>query len=40
MQMPDLVVVLGFAIGAAFGVAGLLSGFCLMSGLRDYWTDG
>jgi uncharacterized membrane protein YedE/YeeE len=38
MQMPDVVVVLGFAIGAAFGVAGLLSGFCLMSGLRDYWT--
>ncbi|WP_416221105.1 YeeE/YedE family protein [Rhodopseudomonas palustris] len=38
MQMPDVVIVLGFAIGAALGVAGLLSGFCLMSGLRDYWT--
>lgn len=38
MQMPELVIVLGFAIGAAFGVAGLLSGFCLTSGLRDYWT--
>lgn len=38
MQMPELVIVLGLAIGAAFGVAALLSGFCLMSGLRDYWT--
>jgi uncharacterized protein len=38
MPMPDLVIVLGFAIGAALGVAGLLSGFCLVGGLRDYWT--
>lgn len=28
----------GFAIGLAFGVVGLLSGFCLMSSLRDWWT--
>ena len=36
--MPDIAVAAGFAIGLAFGVVGLLSGFCLMSGLRDWWT--
>jgi hypothetical protein len=36
--MPDIAVVLGFAIGTVFGVVGLLSGFCLMSALRDWWT--
>src|SRR3981081_1089052 len=36
--MPDVSVSAGFAIGLAFGVVGLLSGFCLMSGLRDWWT--
>jgi uncharacterized protein len=36
--MPDISVSAGFAIGLAFGVVGLLSGFCLMSGLRDWWS--
>lgn len=36
--MPDIAVILGLAIGTAFGVVGLLSGFCLMSALRDWWT--
>jgi uncharacterized protein len=36
--MPDISVSAGFAIGLAFGVVGLLSGFCLMSGLRDWLT--
>jgi uncharacterized protein len=36
--MPDISVSAGFAIGLVFGVVGLLSGFCLMSGLRDWWT--
>jgi uncharacterized membrane protein YedE/YeeE len=27
-------------IGAIFGVVGLLSGFCLMSGLRNWWVHG
>jgi uncharacterized protein len=36
--MPDISVFAGFATGLAFGVVGLLSGFCLMSGLRDWWT--
>src|SRR3954447_10631378 len=36
--MPEISVIAGFAIGLAFGVVGLLSGFCLMSGLRDWWS--
>jgi uncharacterized protein len=36
--MPDISVSVGFAIGLVFGVVGLLSGFCLMSSLRDWWT--
>jgi uncharacterized membrane protein YedE/YeeE len=36
--MIDLSVASGFVIGLVFGVVGLLSGFCLMSSLRDLWT--
>lgn len=36
--MPDISISAGFAIGLAFGVVGLLSGFCLLSSLRDWWT--
>ena len=36
--MPDISVSAGFAIGLAFGVVGLLSGFCLLSSLREWWT--
>ena len=36
--MPDISVLAGVAIGLIFGVVGLLSGFCLMSSLRDWWT--
>jgi uncharacterized membrane protein YedE/YeeE len=36
--MPDVSVSAGFAIGLAFGIVGLLSGFCLLSSLRDWWT--
>jgi uncharacterized membrane protein YedE/YeeE len=36
--MPAIPVSAGFAIGLAFGVVGLLSGFCLMSSLRDWLT--
>jgi uncharacterized membrane protein YedE/YeeE len=36
--MPEIAVFAGFAIGLAFGAIGLLSGFCLMSSLRDWWT--
>jgi uncharacterized membrane protein YedE/YeeE len=38
--MPELSVSAGFAIGLAFGVVGLLSGFCLLSSLRDWWMAG
>ena len=38
--MPGIVVISGFAIGIIFGIAGLLSGFCLTSGLRNWWTKG
>src|SRR3984893_6707488 len=30
----------GLLIGLAFGAIGLLSGFCLLSGLRGWWADG
>lgn len=36
--MPAISISAGFAIGFAFGVVGLLTGFCLMSSLRDWWT--
>ena len=36
--MIDLSVASGYVIGLVFGVVGLLSGFCLMSSLRDLWT--
>jgi len=36
----SLVVVSGLAIGLAYGAVGLLSGFCLLSGLRGWWADG
>jgi uncharacterized membrane protein YedE/YeeE len=36
----NLVVVSGLAIGLAYGAIGLLSGFCLLSGLRGWWADG
>ena len=31
---------LGLVIGLVYGAVGLLSGFCLMSGLRGCWADG
>lgn len=36
--MLDISVSAGFAIGIAFGVVGFLSGFCLTSSLRDWWS--
>jgi uncharacterized protein len=37
---PNIVLIAGLAIGLVFGVAGLLSGFCLTSGLRNWWIKG
>jgi hypothetical protein len=36
----NIVVGSGLLIGLAYGVVGLLSGFCLLSGLRGWWSDG
>jgi uncharacterized membrane protein YedE/YeeE len=36
----NLVVVSGLLIGLAYGAIGLLSGFCLLSGLRGWWAEG
>ena len=35
-----IVVCSGLMIGLAYGVVGLLSGFCLLSSLRGWWTEG
>ncbi len=40
MSAQSIVLTAGLAIGLVFGVAGLLSGFCLTSGLRNWWTKG
>ena len=36
----NLVVMSGLLIGVAYGAIGLLSGFCLLSGLRGWWGEG
>ena len=38
--IPTLVIFAGLLIGLVFGAVGLLSGFCLTSGLRNWWTQG
>ena len=30
----------GLLVGFAYGIVGLLSGFCLLSGLRGWWAEG
>ena len=37
---PNIVLFAGLLIGLVFGAVGLLSGFCLTSGLRNWWTQG
>jgi uncharacterized protein len=39
-SIPNVVIAAGFLIGLCFGIVGLMSGFCLMSGLRNWWTQG
>jgi uncharacterized protein len=36
----NIVVAAGLLIGLAYGAVGLLSGFCLLSSLRGWWTEG
>lgn len=38
--VSNIVILAGFLIGLVFGAVGLLSGFCLTSGLRNWWTQG
>ena len=40
LTFTTIVLLSGFAIGLAFGAVGLLSGFCLTSGLRNWTTEG
>ena len=40
MDTADIVVTAGLVIGLVYGSVGLLSGFCLMSGLRGWWAEG
>ena len=35
----QIIVVSGLLIGLVYGAVGLLSGFCLLSGLRGWWAD-
>src|ERR1700722_7963044 len=36
----NIVVGAGLLIGLAYGIVALLSGFCLLSGLRGWWSEG
>src|SRR5438309_11786225 len=36
----NIVICAGLLIGLAYGAVGLLSGFCLMSSLRGWWSTG
>jgi len=38
ISVPNAVIIGGLTIGIVFGVVGLLSGFCLTTGLRHWWT--
>lgn len=38
--VPEIVIYSGLAIGLVFGGVGLLSGFCLVSSLRGWWSEG
>src|SRR5271154_3102199 len=36
----NIIVFSGLLIGLVYGAVGLLSGFCMMSGLRGWWAEG
>src|SRR5260221_1119357 len=40
MSAANIVVLAGLVIGLVYGAVGLLSGFCMMSGLRGWWAEG
>jgi hypothetical protein len=39
-DVGNIVVISGLLIGLGYGAVALLSGFCLLSGLRGWWADG
>ncbi len=39
-SVSNIVLAGGFLIGLVFGAVGLVSGFCVVSGLRNLWTKG
>src|SRR3954462_14129350 len=40
MEPAQLVILAGLVIGLIYGAVGLLSGFCLMSSMRGFLTEG
>src|ERR1700759_806118 len=40
MDPSQIAVLSGLVIGLVYGSLGLLSGFCMMSGLRGWWAEG
>ena len=40
MEPSEITVLCGLVIGLLYGSVGLLSGFCMTSGLRGWWADG
>src|SRR6201995_2949215 len=40
MDPSQIAVLSGLVIGLVYGSLGLLSGFCMMSGLRGWWVEG
>ena len=40
MDPATIVILAALAIGLIYGSVGLVSGFCMMSGLRGWWADG
>ena len=40
MDSTSIVLLAALAIGLIYGSVGLLSGFCMMSGLRGWWAEG
>jgi uncharacterized membrane protein YedE/YeeE len=38
--IPTVVLIAGFVLGLVFGSIALLSGFCVTSALRNWWTEG
>src|ERR1700748_886688 len=40
MDSAHIAVLSGLVIGLVYGSVGLLSGFCMMSGLRGWWAEG